>query len=63
MLLQGCNYACLAVGPSGSTIYAATDSKLRALEDSSDAGLKVAAELDIKSPLMQLVLPPGKSLI
>lgn len=58
---QGYNYACIAVGVSGSTIYAATETKLRALEDSSGAGLKVTAEIDLKSPLTQLALPPGQA--
>jgi hypothetical protein len=59
-LVQGCNYSSLAIGASGSTIYAAgSDGKLKALDDDGNVGLKVAAEVDANCTITQIALPPG----
>ena len=59
-MLQGCNYNCLAVGASGSTIYAAgSDNRIKALEDDGNMGLKVAADIEAGSAVTQIALPAG----
>ena len=57
---QGCNYNCLAIGASGSTIYAAgSDNRIKALEDDGNVGLKVAADIEASCTITQIVLPAG----
>ena len=58
--MQGCNYACLAVGASAGPVYAAgSDNKLKALEDAGSAGLRIAADLEAGCAITQLALPSG----
>lgn len=58
--MQSCNYACIAVGAAGSTIYAAgSDGKLRELQDEDGGGLKCATEVALDCAISQLCLPTG----
>jgi len=57
---QGCNYASLAIGASGGTIYAVgSDGKLKALEDDGSVELRVAADVEVNCTITQIALPPG----
>ena len=59
-VIQGCNYNCLAIGASGSTIYAAgSDNRVKALEDDGNVGLKVAADIEAGCTITQIALPAG----
>ena len=61
---QGGAYASLATGGGAGALFAfGSDRRLKAFEDSGDAGLKITAEVDVSCDLTALALPAGISVV